>query len=215
MRVAVTEAAMPHAKWFVAKRPAPAASSRLYSEARRTAMIPIPQPALALNTSEFGPEYHYTMQASETVTRYARVEFIVESVLRHAGEQGGRLEALVINAHGMAGPDGVALGVGLHFGNAHLWGPAHGLVGRIWLCACQVADTRAGRDFCQALAAATGAEVVGTVEPQVATYRDLEPTFGIFPLRLARIPPDCVDEFEGPIFLWSPDGAMRPFDPHG
>ncbi|MBP0465534.1 hypothetical protein J5Y09_16530 [Roseomonas sp. PWR1] len=175
-------------------------------------MIPIPQPALALNSTDFGVSDHYTMRFNETVHRTLRPDNVVAMVshgVRLAGE--GGLAAIVINAHGMWGPDGVALGTGLHLGNTHLWSRVNGQIRRIWICACQVADTRAGWQFCQALAVASGAEVVGAVLPQVAATSDREFALDLAHGRLARIPPMHVDEYEGPVTIWLPDGRTTPF----
>lgn len=175
-------------------------------------MISIPQPALALNSSDFPTQSHYTMQSDVVVSRLLRPEHVIDMVRAATGSM-GRLRAVIINAHGMAGPDGVALGTGLHLGNAHLWGSVHGLVDRIWMCACQVADTHAGQQFCQAVAAGSGAEVVASADPQMVGGGDREFAFD-WNWRIARIPPMQIDDFEGRVMLWTPDGAIRDYDPN-
>jgi hypothetical protein len=175
-------------------------------------MIPIPQPALALNSTDFGASDHYTMRFTNRVSRTLRPPNIVDLVafaVRQAGD--GGLAAVVINAHGMEMPDGVALGTGLHLGNVHLWARVHGQIRRIWLCACEVANTRAGWQFCQSLAVASGAEVIGAVIPQLSFDTDREMVLDLANGRLARIPPMQVDEFEGPVTIWLPDGRTTPF----
>jgi len=57
-----------------------------------------------------------------------------------------RLSALGINAHGMAGPDGVALGTGLHYGSIASLFVFSGQIGRIYLCACQGAGYEGATD---------------------------------------------------------------------
>lgn len=175
-------------------------------------MIPIPQPALALNSGDFPTASHYTMAQDVVVRRIIRPEHIVDMVNAAATRASG-LRAVIVNAHGMAGPDGVALGTGLHLGNVHLWGAVHGLIDRIWLCACQVADTLDGQRFCQALAAVTGAEVVASSDPQSVGGPDREFAFD-WNWRLARIPPMQIDDFEGRVMLWSPDGTVRDYNPN-
>ncbi|MBW6401036.1 DUF4347 domain-containing protein [Roseomonas sp. HJA6] len=174
-------------------------------------MIPIPQPALALNSSDFSTASHYTMEHEVVVRRIIRPESIIDMVSGAAGS--GRLRAVIINAHGMAGPDGVALGTGLHLGNVHLWGAVHGLIDRIWLCACQVADTPDGQSLCQSLAVATGAEVVASSDPQSVGGADREFAFD-WNWRLARVPPMQIDDFEGHVMLWNAEGEVRDYDPN-
>ncbi|GGJ16298.1 DUF4347 domain-containing protein [Neoroseomonas lacus] len=174
-------------------------------------MIPIPQPALALNSSDFPTSSHYTMEHEVLVRRIIRPEAIVDMV--SAAARSGRLHAVIINAHGMAGPDGVALGTGLHLGNVHLWGAVHGLIERIWMCACQVADTLDGQRFCQSLAVVTGAEVVASSDPQSVGGADREFAFD-WNWRLARIPPLQIDDFEGHVMLWGPDGVVQDYAPN-
>ncbi|WP_137125188.1 hypothetical protein [Roseomonas sp. HF4] len=177
-------------------------------------MITIPQPALALNSTEFPSESHYTMRHTHRVTRGTPVDAIVTLVAGALAASGGRLEAVIINAHGMFAPDGVALGTRLHLGNAHLWGRVAGAIRRIWLCACQVADTQAGQDFCQALSAATGSEMIGALEEQVARSGDREWAFDPNHLRFARIPPGQIDEFEGVVYAWTAGAGRLDFNPH-
>jgi hypothetical protein len=202
-------------------------------------MIPIEQVALALNSADFPAPAHYTMQFDEIIPRSMRVETIVDLVLAAAAgarrisaaasgsawpmtsaSPGARpLASLVINAHGMCGPDGVALGTGLHAGNVGLWLPVQDMINRIWLCACEVADTHAGERFCHELAQVTHAEVIASKVEQRAGDEDREavieilPTTEIFPLRLGRMPRFMIDEFEGPVYSWSRSHRMQPYSP--
>lgn len=106
---------------------------------------------------------------------------------------------------------------GLTLANVEATIPLSGLVDLIILYACGPARTRPGfegtvadgRQFCRELACCTGAEVLAAVETQ---YYLKEPRSGIIN-RLFRLGADDTINFgawEGPLYRFSPDGAVMP-----
>lgn len=168
-------------------------------------MIRIPSPSVALNTSEFGPRDRYRLDRSFTVCRDDPPGFrdsmasVAHWVL--GGAPAGAMH-VVINAHGMERPDGVALGEGLHEGTMTRLAGWRGRVARIWLVACEMAATPGARQFCRRLAAVTGAEVISATAPQYAGFGDRAFEFG----RGFMIPPGVIDDFEGVAWRFRPDG---------
>jgi hypothetical protein len=173
-------------------------------------MIEIPQPALALNSADFGPSDHYRMQFNHVVPRSWSVQAIADAI-GTAMTAAGSLRALVVNAHGMCGPDGVALGTGLHIGSVAPLLMFRGSIERVYLCACQVADTGNGYEFCRFLAMRLNAPVVASKEPQVVTTADRAGAgrstadLGVF--AYGQVPENCIDNFEGTTYEFQPDGG--------
>ena len=182
-------------------------------------MIEIPQPALALNSSDFGPSDHYRMQYNTVVPRSWSVQNIADSISTTIAAAGGRLSSLVINAHGMAGPDGVALGTGLHYGSIAPLFVFSGQIGRIYLCACQVADTGAGYEFCRFLSLQLNAPVVASKEPQTIGTSDREGVgttgagAGVF--FYGQVRENFIDNFEGTTYEFLPDGSRTDWRGNG
>lgn len=168
-------------------------------------MIRIPSPSVALNTSEFGRRDRYRLDRTYTVCRDDPPGFrdSMASVAQWVvgGVSGGGLQ-VVINAHGMERPDGVALGEGLHEGTMHRLTIWQGRVARVWLVACEMAATNGSRHFCRRLAAVTGAEVIAATAPQYAGFGDRAFEFG----RGFMIPPGVIDAFEGTVWRFQADG---------
>jgi len=168
-------------------------------------VIPIPSPSVALNSSEFERRDRCRLDRSFTVCRDDPPGFrdSMASVAQWVvgGVSGGGLQ-VVINAHGMERPDGVALGEGLHEGTMQRLTIWRGRVARIWLVACEMAATSGSRHFCVRLAQVTGAEVIAATAPQYASGWDRPFEFG----RGFMIPPGMIDPFEGTVWRFHPDG---------
>jgi hypothetical protein len=171
-------------------------------------MIPIPSPSVALNSSEFGPGDRYRLDRNFVVCRDDPPRFrdsiaaVAHWVL--AGAPRSPMQ-VVINAHGMERPDGVALGEGLHETTLPRLAVWQGRVARIWLVACQMAATAGARHFCARLAAVTGAEVIAATADQRATVFDRRFEFG----RGFLMPPGMIDDFEGVVWRFLPDGRSE------
>ena len=105
------------------------------------------------------------MQYNTVVPRSWSVQDIADSISTTIAAAGARLSSLVINAHGMAGPGGAALGAGVHYGSIAPLFVFSGRIGRIYLCACQVADTGVGYEFCRFLSMPLNVPVVASKEP--------------------------------------------------
>jgi hypothetical protein len=171
-------------------------------------MISIPSPSVALNTSEFEQRDRYRLDRNFVVCRddppgfrdsIATVAYWVLSGAPRSPMQ------VVINAHGMVSPDGVALGEGLHETTLPRLAGWQGRVARIWLVACQMAATPGARHFCTRLAAVTGAEVISATADQRATVFDRSFEIG----RGFLMPPGVIDDFEGVIWRFLPDGRSE------
>jgi len=169
-------------------------------------MITIPQPALALNSSDFEVRDHYRMDYNAVISRSLDIPSVAAVVETNLASAGGRLSALVINAHGMAGPDGIALGTGLHLGTlGDFCTPAiREHIRTIYCCSCEVANTGAGYEFCRALALQSGAIVIASFDPQIVGFSDRE-------WSTAQVPEDQIDDFEGTTFAFHPDGGRTTF----
>jgi hypothetical protein len=80
-------------------------------------------------------------------------------------------------------------------------------IGTIWLVACKMARYDASKTLCKLLATMSGSQVVAADEDQETgvwgTYRLLCGLHG------------QIDEFEGNVYSFTPDGGMRIIDPHG
>lgn len=171
-------------------------------------MIRIPSPSVALNSSQFAPRDHYRLDRNFIVDRNDPPGFrdSMASVAHWVvgGVSRGGLQ-VVINAHGMERPDGVALGEGLHAGTMRPLTMWRGRVARIWLVACEMAATNGSRNFCRQLAEVTGAEVIAATAPQVTGVSDRRFEFG----RGFMMPPGVIDRFEGTVWRFHPDGRAE------
>lgn len=118
-------------------------------------MITIPQPALALNSTDFPPQSHYRMQYNEIVSHSHDMTWIKTKILEYASRAPrGILQGLIINAHGWCA-DGVDIGTGLNQASLAILNASDALRGKIreiYLCSCEVADTTGGQEFCRQLA---------------------------------------------------------------
>jgi hypothetical protein len=169
-------------------------------------VISIPQPAMALNSAAFDVRDHYRMDYNEVVSLSADMVTVASAVEASLTAAGGSLRALVINAHGLAGPDGIALGTGFHLGNiADFCTPAiRGHIDKIYCCSCEVANTGPGYEFCRSLAMQSGAIVIASKDPQVVGFSDRE-------WSTAQVPEDHIDDFEGTTYAFHPDGGRTTY----
>lgn len=147
-------------------------------------MISVHQPSLALNSSDFGTMYHYRMQFNEVITRSMNTTSVATLLERNIRKAGGRLHALIINAHGMASPDGIALGTGLHLGTIDSFcaSAVRGKIEKIYCCSCEVVSTSTGFQFCRTFARLIGGVVIASKDPQIVRNSELE----LFSFRLPQ-----------------------------
>lgn len=173
-------------------------------------MIRIGQPAVALHTHDV-PGYKYKMQFTEVLSEDAKVHQVVGKVLVYARKAGGFLENLVLNSHGSSGTLYIGKGDRLTSGNVDLFkilrAGGRPVVGTIWIVACQVSRDAGlvgiGDYFCRQFAMAAGSYVVAADR-----YQYVNP--GLY---LRGLPDGCIDEFEGNVSRWDPNGNKESFKP--
>lgn len=183
-------------------------------------MIHIPQPSLALNQYTLGAsddenisyELHYRMQYNCVVNHSQNMPALRGTVLHFLSMvSAGRMNALVINAHGWTA-DGVYIGSGLNSATLQLFNQGDALRDKftmIYLASCEVAGTTAGERFCRDLASSLNCYVVASETNQSASNAD-RTEFDPDSLSL-RIPHYCIDEFEGTVYKWHPNGTRVPY----
>ena len=124
--------------------------------------------------------------------------------------RGGRLAALVLNAHGY--PGHLGLGTGIKAGDAGSFGILKGFVDQIYIVGCGIAGIRKNRAnteyldgpaMCQALCLATNAYVIAPKSAQRQTTED----------RSSGVPFGHIDDYEGDVLLFSPPkGESSPWN---
>lgn len=174
-------------------------------------MIHITQPSLALNSADFGIGDHYTMRYNLVVSRAMDMINLRGIILYYLTcVPGDRMNALVINAHGMYDPDGVAIGTGLSSSSLIHLNTNNALRNkfqRIYLASCEIAGSISGQDFCSKLALQLNCEVVASEINQAVTAADRTDLSGATPV----IASSQIDEFEGTTYLWNSNGTRGPF----
>ncbi|MFT3734844.1 MAG: hypothetical protein QM776_07445 [Rhodocyclaceae bacterium] len=182
-------------------------------------MIHIPFPSLSLNSDDFAPRDHYHLQRNYVIPSIhqdgprssnpgismTRLKDIILTTVEEMGHVN-----LVINAHGMCDPEGVALGSGMSSASIEEggFGDLAGRIRMIYICACEVAQTPEGVTFCYDLARLTQAPVIASEVPQTSGWGDLEFEWS---WAMARMPNDVIDEFEGTTWMFQPDGTRSRF----
>ena len=161
-------------------------------------MIKIPQPAMAINADD-SPGPKYKMWNTRFVTRKDDPMWIMRNAAAVAkAAKGGKLHALVINCHGSSGRLG--LGTGIHRDNTDVFAELKGLVGDIYIIACETAyisgprSSTDGNLFCGQIAKAAGAFVYASTASQ---------NTGLWP----AIPYGYIDGYEGAVYRYKPDGS--------
>jgi hypothetical protein len=79
-------------------------------------------------------------------------------------------------------------------------------IGTIWLHSCAVAKGLRGKFVCREIALAAGCNVVAAEEDQQEYWG---------PLAYLVLRRGTIDDYEGPVHIWTPDGNHRRFDPNG
>jgi len=127
-------------------------------------MIRLKQPALALHSCDV-PGYHYKMQTTWVMHENAtarNVAYWIDLAIKNSANQ--RLENVVINCHGTPGflhVGGSWKGFGIE--GIEYFKQIKGKVGKIWLVACNVAESH---DFCTKLAKAADCMVIAGKDVQ-------------------------------------------------
>lgn len=171
-------------------------------------MLPIPQPAMALNAHDAPPKYR--MWNSRDVSPEEPLEKILNDVVAVAkSAEGGKLKALVIKAHGIyssrygKGGFGIAMGKGgIHRKDTGKFLILRGSVERIVIHSCGAAHitipgTKGDGDgnlFCSEIAKNAQAHVIAGTTLQ---YNDA-----------FWLPPNFIDGFEGLVLRYDPTGKV-------
>jgi hypothetical protein len=181
-------------------------------------MTTLEQPSAALNDLRVATEFkskryfrRFQMWKSQDVAKQDSRDKIVQWVVEFAkSAPGGKLLNLVLSCHGL--PAYLQLGQGFDQSHIPMFGAWQGLVGKIWLPDCLVAEipdknmqkklnhdhwrtrTGSGHLFCSTLARTVHCYVVAPTEIQCDIFK----TF----------PPNQISSFEGLILSYSPDGQI-------
>jgi len=185
-------------------------------------MIKIPGPAMVCNAADMGNFMDYRMWNTRTVDANVAPASLAMNILSVAqsaqGVDGPRasyvrqipLESLVLNSHGY--PGYLGLGTGLYAANVGAFSALKGKVVRIYIVACDIAGFRKneshtgyldGPGFCRLLAQTTGALVIAPTAKQRQSKED----------RRDGIPFGYIDDYEGQVLQFSPDGQSKIWTP--
>jgi hypothetical protein len=153
---------------------------------------------MAINADD-SPGPSYKMWNTRSVTRRDDPIWVMRNVASVArAASGGKLRALVINCHGSAARLG--LGTGISRSNTNVFDEVKGLVGEIYIIACETAYIQGpgssfdGNLFVGEIAKASGATVYASTASQ-NTGAWLGIPFGL------------IDGFEGAVYRYKPDGS--------
>jgi hypothetical protein len=130
-----------------------------------------------------------TWDIRATETRIHIVQWVAR-VARSA--RGGKLKNLVLNCHGNSGS--LQLGQGFDGSNTGLFSQWLGLVEKVWLPDCLVAQGVAGDAFCAEMARQAGCYLVAPTEVQCDYFQD--------------VPHDQMTSFEGLVLCYDPTGSI-------
>lgn len=166
-------------------------------------MIKVPFPHMVLNSHNV-PGEEYDMWNTWKVPKSTSVDHIVDWVATVAkGAPGGKLETLIFNAHGKPGK--ISIGQGITRNHVTKFSALSGLVARIWIVACRVAQINGagsitdGNYFCYRLAQESGAYVKASTAKQKGPPDLLVTDF---------IPYGYIDSWEGTVYRWNPKGEL-------
>jgi hypothetical protein len=172
---------------------------------RRLFMFEIPQPSMALNSYNVPPP-DYQMWNTRKVAKDVRATDLLANIASVATTAiDNRLRCIVFNSHGF--PGGISMGSGIGRGETPLFTGLQGKVHTIVIVACDVAQIAIpnswgdGNLFCSEIAQYTNAFVFASTALQ-STYA----------YTIIGLPVNCIDEFEGAIFRWDPNGSSRQVD---
>jgi hypothetical protein len=95
----------------------------------------------------------------------------------------------------------------IDFNNVDVFRGLHGKnIGTIWLHCCSVAGGWKGKYFCKKMAESSGCKVVAAEVEQERWWAALNVMF---------MPKGSIDDFEGQVYLFYPNGSWGRFDPNG
>lgn len=179
-------------------------------------MLRLKQPSLVVNSCDVPPPTYsmrYTLDAPEGFTVAELVQQILISARRASRWGNKSLVNVILNCHSAPGPilriGGMDL-EGLALGDESMFTPLKPLnLGAIWLVSCDAARETSGTILCTALAKAAGCSVIASSESQHMSMADWAErvAFHFFYQ-------NCIDEFEGDVYRYSPSGAEIRIDPH-
>ena len=171
-------------------------------------MFEIPQPSMAVNSHNVPPPDYRMWNTRKVDSQVNPVDLLnnIESVADSA--TGGYLRCVVFNSHG--NPGRLSIGTGIGRGDTWTFSALKGKVRTIVVVACEVAEIQKANDwqdgnlFCCEIAKQSQAYVFASTALQ---------TTGLYGIPvIGGLPVNCVDEFEGDVYRWSPDGSCRQVD---
>ncbi len=168
-------------------------------------MFEIPQPSMAVNSHNVPPpDYRMwnTRKVDQNVNAYDLLNNI-ETVADSA--TGGYLRCLVLNSHGSPGHLGIGTGIGR--GETYLFSALQGKVRTIVIVACEVAQIEKPNDWQDGNLLCC--EIAKNAQAYVFASTALQNPGAYWILGL---PSNCVDEYEGDVYRWAPDGSCRQVD---
>lgn len=157
--------------------------------------IAVPFPHMVLNAHDVPPP-DYDMFNSWKVAQSESVDHMLDWIATVAkGAPNGKLATLIFNSHGQPGK--ILIGQGIDLNSLKSFSKLKGLVLQIWIIACTVSKGSGfGRIFCGDMAKASGAYVTAAVRNQSTG-------------QTAKFPYGMVDEWEGEVYMFNPDGEPR------
>lgn len=165
-------------------------------------MFNLPHYSMALNSHNVPPP-DFKLFNSYKVGKETPVSHILAWTAKVADEIDGGLRCLVINCHG--DPGALHLGTGILPPHASMFKVLRGKVNTILITACSVASASAGCSvlfdgnlFCGAIAKFSGATVFCSSALQTPGMHEL-----------IGLPAGCIDEYEGVVYRYNPDGACK------
>ena len=168
-------------------------------------MIGVPYPHMVLNSHNV-PGVEYKMWNTWKVAESTTVDQMVEWVAKVArGAPSGRLSTLIFNSHGKPGCIRIGQKITLEHVEKFKIFKQEKLVDRVWIVACSVARIKSagqitdGNYFCYRLAQESGAFVRAGSASQMGHL-------------IVDIPYGHIDDWEGTVYTWDPDGKLIAVD---
>lgn len=171
-------------------------------------MIRVPFPHMCLHSHD-APGEKFKMWNTDTVPASKTVPEMVDQIVKIAkSAPGGYLETLIFNSHGMPGVILIGTTIDRTDCDAGKFKPIldGGYVKNIWIVGCEVAyiqnagSITDGNYFCYRFAQSTGAYVTaGTT---------IQKTQTVYPFGINGLPYGHIDNWEGQVFKWNPEGKL-------
>lgn len=174
-------------------------------------MIKMKQPSLVLHSCDV-PGYKYEMWKSWKMPKGASANDVVYWInwaVDHSPELA--LSNVIINCHGSPGFLHVGgSGSGFGVGSVSVFNSLRTKsIGTIWIVACEVAKDKAGgtsgKIFCSGLAKAAGCRVIASDKKQHVD----------FVFEWISSPYGTIDDYESPVYEFSPAGSWKVWTPAG